>query len=161
MVDAFKKLGVSAQIIGQTEMYVALKTGVVDCAVYPALYAKTVSLQEVTNSASYLYPIAGLPYVLGVSERKWEKLPQSYKNAVRDAAARLFKRSTDYSDDEANEMNARRNLENEGVDWLIDFSPSDQRAFLDAAAETWKEAADEAGGQAPNNRSKILKAIGR
>ena len=161
MVDTFKKLGVSAQIIGQTEMYVALKTGVVDCAVYPALYAKTVSLQEVTNSASYLYPIAGLPYVLGASERKWAKLPQSYKNAVKDAADQLFQRSTDYSDDEANEMNARRNLESEGVDWLTDFSPSDQRAFLDAAAETWKEAANEAGGEAPNNRSKILQVIGR
>ena len=58
-------------------------------------------------------------------------------------------------------MNARRNLESEGVDWLTDFSPSDQRAFLDAAAETWKEAANEAGGEAPNNRSKILQVIGR
>ena len=161
MVDTFKKLGVSAQIIGQTEMYVALKTGVVDCAVYPALYAKTVSLQEVANSASYLYPVAGLPYVLGASERKWKKLPQSYKNAVKNAAEKLFQRSTDYSDDEANEMNARRNLESEGVDWLTDFSPSDQRTFLNAAAETWKEAANEAGGEAPNNRSKILQAIGR
>lgn len=161
MVDTFKKLGVSAQIIGQTEMYVALKTGVVDCAVYPALYAKTVSLQEVANSASYLYPVAGLPYVLGASERKWTKLPQSYKNAVKNAAEKLFQRSTDYSDDEANEMNARRNLESEGVDWLTDFSPSDQRTFLNAAAETWKEAANEAGGEAPNNRSKILQAIGR
>lgn len=161
MVDTFKKLGVSAQIIGQTEMYVALKTGVVDCAVYPALYAKTVSLQEVANSASYLYPVAGLPYVLGASERKWTKLPQSYKNAVKNAAEKLFQRSTDYTDDEANEMNARRNLESEGVDWLTDFSPSDQRIFLNAAAETWKEAANEAGGEAPNNRSKILQAIGR
>ena len=161
MVDTFKKLGVSAQIVGQTEMYVALKTGVVDCAVYPALYAHTVSLHEVTNSASYLYPIAGLPYVLGVSEKKWNKLPESYKNAVNSAAEELFARSTDYSDDAANEMKARRKLENQGVDWLIDFSPSDQRAFLDAAAETWKEAANEAGGEAPNNRSRILRAIGR
>lgn len=161
MVDTFKKLGVSAQIIGQTEMYVALKTGVVDCAVYPALYAKTVSLQEVADSASYLYPVAGLPYVLGASERKWTKLPQSYKNAVKNAAEKIFQRSTDYTDDEANEMNARRNLESEGVDWLTDFSPSDQRTFLDAAAETWKEAANEAGGEAPKNRSKILQAIGR
>ena len=161
MVDTFKRLGVSAQIIGQTEMYVALKTGVVDCAVYPALYAHTVSLHEVTNSASYLYPIAGLPYVLGASEKKWQELPDSYKKVVKSAAEELFERSTDYSDDAANEMEARRKLESQGVDWLIDFSPSDQRAFLDAAAETWKEAADEAGGEAPNNRSRILRAIGR
>ena len=30
---------------------------------------------------------------------------------------------------------------------------------LNNAAETWKEAANEAGGEAPSNRSKILKAI--
>ena len=142
-------------------MYVALKTGVVDCAVYPALYAHTVSLHEVTNSASYLYPIAGLPYVLGASEKKWEKLPESYKNAVKSASEELFKRSTDYTDDEANEIEARRKLESQGVDWLVDFSASDQRAFLDAAAETWKEAANDAGGDALNNRARILKAIGR
>ena len=161
MVDTFKRLGVSAQIIGQTEMYVALKTGVVDCAVYPALYAHTVSLHEVTNSASYLYPIAGLPYVLGASEKKWQELPDSYKKIVKSAAEELFERSTDYTDDEANEIEARRKLESQGVDWLVDFSASDQRAFLDAAAETWKEAANEAGGEALNNRARILKAIGR
>ena len=47
------------------------------------------------------------------------------------------------------------------MDWLVDFSASDQRAFLDAAAETWKEAANDAGGDALNNRARILKAIGR
>ena len=118
-------------------------------------------MHEVTNSASYLYPIAGLPYVLGASEKKWKKLPESYKNAVKSAAEELFQRSTDYTDDEANEIEARRKLESQGVDWLVDFSASDQRAFLDAAAETWKEAANDAGGDALNNRARILKAIGR
>ncbi|TDA93150.1 C4-dicarboxylate ABC transporter substrate-binding protein, partial [Halomonas marinisediminis] len=67
-VETFTKLGVAAQIVGQTELYVALQTGVVDCAVYPALFAHTISLHEVTDYASYLYPVAGVPYVLGVSE---------------------------------------------------------------------------------------------
>jgi len=35
-VTSFTRLGISAQIIPQEEMYVAMKTGVVDCAVYPA-----------------------------------------------------------------------------------------------------------------------------
>ena len=94
-------------------------------------------------------------------KKKWEKLPESYKNAVKSAAEELFQRSTDYTDDEANEIEARRKLESQGVDWLVDFSASDQRAFLDAAAETWKEAANDAGGDALNNRARILKAIGR
>ena len=62
-VQTFTKLGVSAQIIGQNDLYVALQTGVVDCAVYPALFAHTISLNEVTKYASYLYPVAGVPYV--------------------------------------------------------------------------------------------------
>ena len=80
---------------------------------------------------------------------------------MKSAAEELFKRSTDYTDDEANEIEARRKLESQGVDWLVDFSASDQRAFLNAAAETWKEAANDAGGDALNNRARILKAIGR
>ena len=60
-VETFTKLGVSAQIVGQNDLYVALQTGVVDCAVYPALFAHTISLQEVTKYASYLYPVAGVP----------------------------------------------------------------------------------------------------
>jgi len=32
-VDVFEKLGVSAQIIGQNDLYVAMQTGVIDCAV--------------------------------------------------------------------------------------------------------------------------------
>ena len=161
MVETFDKLGVSAQIIGQTEMYVALKTGVVDCAVYPALYAKTVSLQEVTGFASYLYPIAGLPYVLGASEQQWNSLPASMQSAVKKAADDLFTRSTDYSDDDAKEQKARQDLEQVGIKWLADFPAQDQRAFLDAAASTWQTMAEEAGGNAPANRAKILRAVGR
>jgi TRAP-type C4-dicarboxylate transport system substrate-binding protein len=161
MVETFDKLGVSAQIIGQTEMYVALKTGVVDCAVYPALYAKTVSLQEVTGFASYLYPIAGLPYVLGASEQQWNSLPTSIQSAVKKAADDLFARSTDYSDDNQKEQKARQDLEQAGIKWLADFPTQDQRAFLNAAASTWQTMAEEAGGNAPANRAKILEAIGR
>lgn len=61
-VETFTKLGVSAQIIGQNDLYVALQTGVVDCTVYPTLFAHTISLQEVTKYASYLYPVAGVPF---------------------------------------------------------------------------------------------------
>ena len=160
-VDTFERLGVSAQIIPQTEMYVALRTGVVDCAVYPALFAHTVSLQEVARYASYLYPIANLPYVLGVSKEKWDQLPDDLKQAVQDAAAAVWSRTNEYSDDHEKELEARRTLAGQGVEWLDDFSPTDQRAFLDAAAETWLASANEAGGEAPAYRARVLKAIGR
>ena len=49
----------------------------------------------------------------------------------------------------------------DGMEGFVSDWASDQRAFLDAAAETWKEAANDAGGEALNNRARILKAIGR
>ena len=73
----------------------------------------------------------------------------------------LYLSIPDYYNSDIDFIEARRKLESQGVDWLVDFSASDQRAFLDAAAETWKEAANEAGGEALNNRARILKAIGR
>ncbi|MCG8321867.1 MAG: TRAP transporter substrate-binding protein DctP, partial [Cytophagales bacterium] len=84
-VDSFTRLGIAAQIIPQEEMYVAMKTGVVDCAVYPALYAHTVSLQEVAKYGSFLYPMAAGPYVLGVSTRKWASLSDENKAAITEA----------------------------------------------------------------------------
>ena len=41
--------------------------------VYPALFAHTISLHEVTDHAAYLYPVAGVPYVLGVNEDAWDR----------------------------------------------------------------------------------------
>ena len=108
-VETFTKLGVSAQIVGQNDLYVALQTGVVDCAVYPALFAHTISLQEVTKYASYLYPVAGVPYVLGASESAWNGLSDAERTAVSTAAANVWKRTNEYSKAEENEQAARLN----------------------------------------------------
>ena len=96
-VQTFTKLGVSAQIIGQNDLYVALQTGVVDCAVYPALFAHTISLNEVTKYASYLYPVAGVPYVLGASKSAWDSLSDGERQAVSTAAERVWARTNEYS----------------------------------------------------------------
>lgn len=160
-VETFTKLGVSAQIVGQNDLYVALQTGVVDCAVYPALFAHTISLQEVTKYASYLYPIAGVPYVLGVSKGAWESLTDAEREAIKTAADRVWERTNEYSQAEANEQAAREKLAAQGVRFLEPFSEEDRAAFLAAASETWEEMAQEAGGKAPEYRERILKVIGR
>ncbi len=160
-IETFAKLGVSAQIVGQNELYVALQTGVVDCAVYPALFAHTISLQEVTDYASYLYPVAGVPYVLGASKGAWEALSDAERDAVTTAAASVWERTNDYSSAEENEMAAREKLAEQGVEFLEPFSEEDRAAFLDAASATWLEMAEEAGGKAPEYRERILSVIGR
>jgi len=76
-VDIFERLGVAAQIVPQTEMYVAMKTGVVDCAVYPALYAHTVSLGEVAKYASYLFRSPACPTSWAPRRRNGRRCPMT------------------------------------------------------------------------------------
>jgi len=160
-VDTFTKLGVAAQIVGQNDLYVALQTGVVDCAVYPALFAHTISLQEVTKYASYLYPVAGVPYVLGANKEAWDTLSAEEQEAVSTAAARVWERTNQYDSAEQKEAEARAALTEQGVEFLDDFSDEDRNAFLDAASQTWATLAEEAGGNALAHRQRILDVLGR
>jgi TRAP-type C4-dicarboxylate transport system substrate-binding protein len=160
-VMTFTRLGVAAQIINQNEMYVAMKTGVVDCAVYPALYAHTVSLQEVAKYSAYLYPIAAGPYTLGMSSKKWKSLSEAEKGFLTKAADDVWKRTNEYSSDYERELAARKKLAGQGVTTLEDFSEADRKVFLDAVSVTWKEITEEAGGKAPEYRQRILDALGR
>ncbi len=160
-VDSFTRLGISAQIIPQEEMYIALKTGVVDCAVYPALYAHTVSLQEVAKYASFLYPMASGPYILGISERKWNRLSKANQKAIIDAGNNIWDRTNQYADDHEKELAARKKLKAQGVTWLEDFPQKDRQTYTDAVIVTWKDLADKAGGKAPEYRLRVLKALGR
>lgn len=160
-VQTFTKLGVSAQIIGQNDLYVALQTGVVDCAVYPALFANTISLHEVTKYASYLYPVAGVPYVLGASKSAWDKLSDSERNAISTAADSVWKRTNEYSQAEQREQAARAKLSDQGIVFVEPFSAEDRAAFLESASSTWLAMAKEAGGKAPEYRQRILRILGR
>jgi len=160
-VTSFTRLGISAQIIPQEEMYVAMKTGVVDCAVYPALYAHTVSLQEVAKYGAFLYPMASGPYILGMSSKKWDGLSDKHKAAIADAGKAIWDRTNQYGDDHEKELAARERLVKQGVTWLEDFPAADRRAYVDAVGETWRELAEEAGGKAPAYRQRMLTALGR
>lgn len=158
-VETFTRLGVAAQIIPQEEMYVAMKTGVVDCALYPALYAHTVSLQEVAQYASYLYPMASGPYVIGVATDRWEATDDKVKAAITKAADDLWERTNQYEKDLEREMLARDTLAEGGVVWGEDFSDADRALVVSSMTETWKQLAEEAGGNAPAYRERVLKAL--
>ena len=160
-VETFTKLGVSAQIVGQNDLYVALQTGVVDCAVYPALFAHTISLQEVSKHASFLYPLASGPYVIGVASDRWEAADDSFKAAVTKAADDLWNRTNQYDDDLDREMKSRDDLAAQGVSWAEDFPEADRALFVESVTEVWAELAEEAGGNAQGYRQRVLEALGR
>ena len=160
-VASFKRLGIAAQIVGQADMYVAMKTGVVDCAVYPALYAHTVNMHEVAKYGAFLYPMPSGPYALGMATAKWNALPEAQRQAITKAADDTWNRSNEYSADHQRELAAREELKKKGLNWLGDFPEADRKRFLEAVSATWAELATEAGGKAPGYRERVIKAMGR
>lgn len=161
LVDTFNRLGVAAQIIPQNDLYLAVRTGVVDCSLYPARLAGTISLQEVAPHAAYIFPVAAMPYVIGVHEAKWKSLRPDLQKAMTDAATALYERTKKPDNDVAAEASAQKTLEEKGAKFQADFPEADRKAFLDAAAVTWLDLAKAAGPQAVAWREQVLKALGR
>ena len=159
-IETFKKLGIAAQIIGQNDLYVALSTGVVDCAVYPAAAAQTISLQEVAPYASYLFPFVLHPLTIVVSSDAYGKLSDDLKAALQTAAdeatARSFKAYSEARYDQA----AIDALTSSGLTMLEDFSDADQQAFARAAHDVWQEKAKAIGSQAETDVQTVSSAIG-
>jgi len=161
LVDTFGRLGVATQIIPQNELYVALRTGVVDCSLYPARLAGSISIQEVTKGAAYLFPVAAMPYVIVVDENKWKTLPADLQKAMTDSADHLYEVTKRGEDDAAAEKAAQEKLAAGGVKFLPDFPDADRKAFMQAASVTWDELAKEAGPKAVAYRQQVLKQLGR
>lgn len=161
LVDTFGRLGVSTQIIPQNELYVALRTGVVDCSLYPARLAGSISIQEVTKGAAYLFPVAAMPYVIVVHESKWKTLAPDLQKAMTAAASKLYETTKRGDDDAAAEKAAQDKLAAGGVHFQADFPEADRKAFMNAASVTWEDLAKNAGPKAVAYRAQVLKALGR
>ena len=94
-VEVFNRLGVSAQIVPQAELYLSLKTKVIDCSLYAPAAVKSISLQEVSKFASMIYLFSSPFSSIGVSQKAWANLPDDLKKIVRDENDQLLKRSTE------------------------------------------------------------------
>lgn len=159
-VETFTKLGVAAQIVPQNELYSALQTGVIDCALYPARFAHTISVQEVAPHATPVgFPFPPTPYAMMVHKPTWEGLSEDLKAPVLSALDTLREKSFDFDKDEVAEVEARASLADKGVTYYDAFSAADQTAIREAALETWSELAEEAGGKAPEYRERVLNAL--
>lgn len=145
LVDTFKKLGISAQVIGQNDMYMALQTGVVDCAYYLATVAPTVSLQEVTKYESYLHPWAASPWMFGVSDKTWNSLTAEQQKVLTDAGEEVWEETKAEAVNPEREAKAEAERKKLGITILPPFSKEDVQTFVNAAMEAWKEMAEASG----------------
>lgn len=159
-VQTFETLGVAAQVIGQNDLYLAMQTGVVDCAVYPLGFANTISLQEVAPNAAYLFPYVLHPLNLIVSKKAFESLPGDVRKIVQDAALEVEKETVGAYVKGDYDKTSIVQFQQKNGKLLPAFSAADQAAFQKAARDIWDREAKAIGAQAQANHEAVLKAIG-
>jgi TRAP-type C4-dicarboxylate transport system substrate-binding protein len=159
-VETFKRLGVAAQIVPQNELYAALQTGVVDCALYAARFANSISLQEVAKHMTPTgFPFPPAPYALLAHKAKWAALPADLKKGFMEAVTELERVSFNFDGDAAAEKASREKLQGQGVTVHPTFSSGDMTALRGSALQTWEMLAKEAGGDAVAYRQRVLDAL--
>ncbi len=138
-VEAFTRLGVSAQIIPQDEMYVAMKTGCGRLCVIPCTLCThsfpTGSIQIC------LFPLSNGFWSIRnrVAQDRWDATDDTIKAAIKTAADDLWDRTNQYEADYQRELDAREKLTAGGIVWGDDYSDDDRAAFVGAVTEIWAE----------------------
>ena len=161
-VLVFEKLGVPAQILPQTEIYSALQTGVIDCALYVLGNAKTISIHEVTDYAAQLHVYSSTPEPFLVNRNAWEALSAEQQAVVLAAGEQAWERSlaAAVSSPAQREKEVGDELSKAGsLTVLAPFSAEDKSRFLDAVAEVWESEATAVGPEALAYRERVLQAL--
>lgn len=160
-IETFTAVGVAAQFIPQNDLYAAMQTGVVDCALYPARDIHTLSLQEVAKHAvATAMPTSPIPYVIMTNKGEFAKLSPENQKALLDAFAETEKQTFDFSKVEEVETTSREKLTAMGITFYGDLPEADQQALRDAAKVTWKKIMTDAGDEALEIRRRISEALG-
>lgn len=159
-VETFSRLGVAAQVIPQNDMYMALQTGVVDCAIYLSTIAPTVSLQEVTKYEAYLHPLGVTPQMFAISDNAWNNLTPELQQIVMEAGDYIWNKTKAEAIDPEREAAARKQREELGIDILEPFSEEDRTAFREMSRQVWKEMVEKLEDEtASENHQRLLEAI--
>lgn len=158
--DIFDRLGVPAQVIGQSELYVAAQTGVVDCAV-SSITAKNISLHEVLPNFAYIAPYTLPPLQILVSQSAYDSLSDKGKGALQEAAATVQKESLEKYTKGLLEGQVAKELEEAGAHNLGSFPDADLKAIVDAARQVWKTMSEKRGEKAMAIYNQIIDQVGK
>nr|WP_163500616.1 TRAP transporter substrate-binding protein DctP [Halomonas socia] len=159
LVETFDELGIAAQVIPQNDMYMALQTGVVDCAYYLSTVAKTISLQEVTEYEAYLHPWAAAPWIFGISEQALGRLNENQRQSLEEAGQEVWEITRELAVDPEREAEARAEREELGITVLEPFSTEDVDTFVTAAWNNWQSLAENAGEDGLRYYETVTKAL--
>ena len=145
-LEAFKSLGVPAQMIPQEDLYVALQTGVVDCAIYLGELAMMMGLQEVAPYETYYLPYVSAPAGIGLSAQTWSRLTEEQQHVLREAGKHATEATTTLAVEFSKNKDASRNARKEkGIVITEGFSEADRATLVAALRNTWRSMAEDAG----------------
>jgi TRAP-type C4-dicarboxylate transport system substrate-binding protein len=159
-LQAFNALGVSTQVVPSSELYLALKTGVVDGAAYGPTYAVSQSLYEVTCCFTYLGASSmAYPFSIGVTEAAWAALPEDYRTALVEEADRMWREAVDEWRAAEQEEAAYATLIEKGMQRLEPMPIEDRRAIQAELIGIWKSGCDDMGETAESYCQRIEQAL--
>lgn len=158
--DTFGAFGVAAQIVPQNEMYVAMQTGVIDCAVYGYNSARTISLNEVARYGAYFGTYAAAPYPVLVNRSAWDRAGPQLQRAVTEALAEMSEKTRALATDTSLEDQAQAEFRAKGFTVLEPFPTADQVALQRASFEVANRIAKDYGAAVEANLKRVLAGLG-
>lgn len=159
-LEAFNNLGVSTQMVPSSELYLALKTGVVDAAVYGPTYGVSQSINEVTCCYSYLSAFSmAYPFSIGVNQDVWESVPDDLKAVLTSEANAMWQESVDrWSRGEA-EAAAYETLKSKGMQELEAMPLEDRKLIQGELLKIWQAQAEALGERGAGYFARISAAL--
>ncbi len=160
-MKAMKGIGIPAQILPQAELYLALKTGVVDAAVHGITNAKAQSIYEVAPYFSEFtpFPGQGAAYGLIVRQDNFDKLTATQKKALADAGKKSWDAGLKLWRDKALTEDARSFMISKGAKDQGPFSQAERKKLQDAVLKTWKEECEKLGPEAVELYNKVVAVL--
>ena len=160
-LQAFNALGVSTQVVPSSELYMALKTGVVDGSVYGPTYGQSQSIHEVTCCISYLAAFSmAYPFSIGVNKDVWAKVPPDLQKILVDESNAMWRESLESWKVGAAEKAAYEWLTTKGGMKMLDPMPMADRKLIQAELlKIWRSQSEKIGPAALAYFERINKAL--
>lgn len=161
-LKAMDSLGIPAQTIPQAELYVALKTGVVDAAVHGITNAASQSINEVACCFSVFTPFTafGAPYGFVMRSDQWAKVPEDLRKAMRDASEADWQKGLAVWRAGDDDRKAEQKLKAGGMKEEPPFSVADRQALQKAVFNVWREDSEKLGPDALEMFKEAAAALG-
>lgn len=157
MIKTLRKLGIIGQMIPRHELYLALKTGVVDGCLFAPVPADALSVAEVAKYATPIYVYTSELPDFAISKKVFDNLPADQQKQVLEGADFAIRYCYDNFYGHKPIMSYIKSLEKDGVTFLPRIPEEDRLRFQQAALEVWEADARKLGPKGIKYY-KILKA---